>query len=228
MADYIETILINGPVSTIEVKEGTEYVTIDLGPDENTNSVDLITEVTTLDVTNKSYISSSELVSAPKEINILGVGVAEEVTYLDKGIAIDALASPSIHGNLNGLVDSVLSRRFTADGGNIVFWISIRRLNPAFFRLEIDMLDNSVGVNQVHAAFDDYEGPEPEPDDAFLLELTSTSGNTKIFRVDDALGFSDPDGAIGEVYTLILDFIDVGEGNIDSVTMDIEVKGLTV
>jgi len=94
------------------------------------------------------------------------------------------------------------------------------------FRLKVVIVnDDNNDVKQVHASFDDYEGPEPEPDDAFMLNNPVIKGDKKIFYTD-ALGFSDPGEAADQQYILIIDLIGEGEVSLGSSYQSAVVEGL--
>jgi hypothetical protein len=94
------------------------------------------------------------------------------------------------------------------------------------FRLKVVVVNDPDNlVKQVHASFDDYEGPDPEPDDAFMLNNPKIKGDKKIFYTD-ALEFSDPKGAADEQYILIIDLIGEGKKSLGASYQSAVVEGL--
>jgi len=103
---------------------------------------------------------------------------------------------------------------------------SIQKVNATDFEIKVVVsndLDNA--VTKVHFAFDDYEGADPEPDDAYLLENPVINGTTKTFAT--TMGFSDPATAVGEDYSIIVDLIDVSEANLHNETVSVTVLAVS-
>jgi hypothetical protein len=90
--------------------------------------------------------------------------------------------------------------------------VSIKqRNNSSLFKLKAPVSGaNRDEVAAVDVIFSDYSGPEPLPSE---VTMTQTGENTYVdFYTTNEITFDDPEGAVGEVYTVIIDLKNV-EGN---------------
>jgi len=99
---------------------------------------------------------------------------------------------------------------------------SIKKVNSTDFEIKVFVYNDLQNVvNTVHFSIDDYSGPDPEPDDAYLLGTPVISGTTKTFT--KIMTFSDPATAVGQVYDSIIDLIDSSQVNLLSKTVSVTV-----
>ena len=90
--------------------------------------------------------------------------------------------------------------------------VSIKqRNNSSLFKLKAPVSGaNRDEVAAVYVIFSDYSGPEPLPSE---VTMTQTGENTYVdFYTTNEITFDDPEGAMGETYTVIIDLKNV-EGN---------------
>lgn len=111
------------------------------------------------------------------------------------------------------------------DAGLAVRDATIRRVDATSFEVQVVVLgDFDDEVAEIYFSIDDYSGPDPEPDDSFVMSDPVVTGGTKVFT--ETIEFSDPDATPGEVYTSIIQFVDA-EAVLGLVTVeDIVVGGL--
>ncbi len=104
--------------------------------------------------------------------------------------------------------------------------LTIRQLDDVNFRLKALVVgDFADEVNEVHACVDDYSGPDPEPDDCFVLSDPAINGGKKTFELD-TLTFSDPTLAADEVYSMVASLVRDDGSVVGVAEFDTVVEGL--
>lgn len=82
--------------------------------------------------------------------------------------------------------------------------------------------DIEADVARLDVAFTDYSGPAPIPTE-FTVEYPARTGGKAVFRAEN-LTFDDPDAAVDETYTVVVEMKDAAGVSLGSTEMDIVVS----
>lgn len=197
-------------------------ISVTLNDDELVNFENSITELTDIDVSNREWVIDSTLLSQTQDFTLNSTGITESVTLYEKGGYIDEYSTA--YTPLITLINSILSRKISADNGNIIGFIIIKRLNSSDYSIQVRIIDILNAVESIDVIFVDFTSAAPIP-----TEVTLTSpvidGNIKTFSMT-TLTFEDPEVVIGETYDMVLDFKDFENKSIDGIEISIVIQNI--
>ncbi len=195
----------------------TSYSAITIVADDNEDVVH------TVDITIEP-ITSDEPIPSQNDMSLTLKSESKRFVFNDLSFSDDAAGSSykmtSVMKNINNepvgepLIETVIVEP-SGDMSVRSVTITQRKANPDFFKLKTVIVnDHANKVASVEVIFSDFSGPEPIPTEITLTDPT-VNGGKKVFK-DNTLTFDDPNAAIYEEYTVIVDLKDAAGLSLNS------------
>lgn len=171
--------------------------------------------VNTVDVTIQ-VINQDEPTPTPNDISLTLKSeskrfVFNDLTFSDNAAGFSYKMTSVMKDINNNPIGEPLVETVTVEPSNDISLRSVTitqlKNNPELFRLKTVVVgDHSNLVDSVDIVFSDFSGPEPIPTEVSLTDPT-INGGKKVFK-DNTFTFDDPNAAIYEEYTVVVELKD--------------------